>query len=46
MGHIVLTDEGGEVTTSGEQFLCSFGADLSPDSRSRRLHQTQEFELT
>jgi DNA-binding transcriptional ArsR family regulator len=37
MGHIVLTDEGGEVTTSGEQFLCSFGADLSPGPRSRRL---------
>src|SRR5262249_30687987 len=37
MGHIVLTDEGGEVTASGEQFLCSFGADLSSARRSRRL---------
>jgi DNA-binding transcriptional ArsR family regulator len=37
MGHIVLTDEGGEVTTSGEQFFCSFGADLSAGRRSRRL---------
>src|SRR5215470_10391037 len=37
MGHIVLTDEGGEVTASGEQFLCSFGADLSAARRSRRL---------
>src|SRR5262249_31002507 len=37
MGHIVLTDEGGEVTRSGQQFLCSFGAHLSPGRRSRRL---------
>src|SRR5262249_11805869 len=29
MGHIVLTDEGGEVTSSGERFLCEFGVDLS-----------------
>jgi DNA-binding transcriptional ArsR family regulator len=35
MGHIVLTDEGGEVTSSGERFLSAFGADLRP--RSRRL---------
>jgi hypothetical protein len=28
MGHIVLTDEGGEVTSSGERFLSAFGADL------------------
>jgi DNA-binding transcriptional ArsR family regulator len=28
MGHIVLTDEGGELTSSGERFLCAFGADL------------------
>lgn len=37
MGHIVLTDEGGEVTPSGEQFFHSFGVDLSPARRSRRL---------
>jgi DNA-binding transcriptional ArsR family regulator len=37
MGHIVLTDEGGEVTASGEEFLCSFGSDLSAARRSRRL---------
>lgn len=37
LGHIVLTDEGGEVTPSGEQFFHSFGADLSPARRSRRL---------
>jgi len=35
MGHIVLTDEGGEVTSSGERFLSAFGVDLTP--RSRRL---------
>ena len=35
MGHIVLTDEGGEVTSSGECFLSAFGADLRP--RTRRI---------
>jgi DNA-binding transcriptional ArsR family regulator len=35
MGHIVLTDEGGEVTSSGEHFLSAFGADLTP--RTRRI---------
>jgi len=35
MGHIVLTDEGGEVTSSGRRFLSAFGADLSP--RTRRI---------
>ena len=35
MGHIVLTDEGGEVTSSGERFLSAFGADLTP--RTRRM---------
>jgi DNA-binding transcriptional ArsR family regulator len=35
MGHIVLTDEGGEVTSSGGCFLSAFGADLTP--RSRRI---------
>ena len=35
MGHIVLTDEGGEVTASGECFLAAFGADLTP--RTRRI---------
>src|SRR3954470_20924025 len=35
MGHIVLTDEGGEVTSSGERFLSAFGADLTP--RTRRI---------
>jgi DNA-binding transcriptional ArsR family regulator len=35
MGHIVLTDEGGEVTASGARFLCAFGVDLTP--RTRRI---------
>ena len=35
MGHIVLTDEGGEVTSSGERFLSAFGADPGP--RTRRI---------
>ena len=35
MGHIVLTDEGGEVTSSGERFLSAWGVDLMP--RSRRI---------
>jgi DNA-binding transcriptional ArsR family regulator len=35
MGHIVLTDEGGEVTASGECFLSAFGVDLTP--RTRRI---------
>jgi DNA-binding transcriptional ArsR family regulator len=35
MRHIVLTDEGGEVTPSGERFLSALGVDLMP--RSRRI---------
>ncbi len=35
MGHIVLTDEGGEVTPSGKRFLSSFGVDLT--QRTRRI---------
>ena len=35
MGHIVLTDEGDEVTASGARFLSAFGADLKP--RTRRI---------
>jgi DNA-binding transcriptional ArsR family regulator len=37
MGHLVLTDEGGELTASGSRFLCEFGADLAPAPRSRRI---------
>ena len=33
MGHIVLTDEGGEVTASGARFLSAFGVDLTPRTR-------------
>jgi len=35
MGHIVLTDDGGEVTSSGERFLSAFGVDLT--LRTRRI---------
>jgi DNA-binding transcriptional ArsR family regulator len=35
MGHIVLTDDGGEVTSSGGRFLAAFGANLRP--RTRRI---------
>jgi DNA-binding transcriptional ArsR family regulator len=35
MGHIVLTDEGGEITASGARFLSAFGVDLTP--RTRRI---------
>src|SRR5262249_31204786 len=35
MGHIVLVDEGGEVTSSGVRFLSAFGVDLRP--RTRRI---------
>ena len=34
-GHIVLTDEGGEITSSGESFLSALGVDLTP--RTRRI---------
>ena len=35
MGHILLADDGGEVTSSGERFLTAFGVDLRP--RARRI---------
>jgi DNA-binding transcriptional ArsR family regulator len=35
MGHILLTDEGGEITASGTLFLSTFGVDLTP--RTRRI---------
>jgi hypothetical protein len=37
MGYIVLSDEGGELTSSGKRFLCTFGADLNPRPGSRRI---------
>ena len=36
-GHVVLSDEGGEVTSAGEQFFRSFGADLTVPAGNRRL---------
>ena len=36
-GHVVLSDDGGELTPSGETFLCTFGADLVPPRGGRRL---------
>jgi DNA-binding transcriptional ArsR family regulator len=36
-GHVVLGDDGGEVTASGARFLAEFGADLPPLSHSRRI---------
>jgi DNA-binding transcriptional ArsR family regulator len=36
-GHVVLTDEGGEMTDAGVRFLTRFGADLAPTSRGRRI---------
>jgi DNA-binding transcriptional ArsR family regulator len=33
MGHIELTDEGGEVTSSGGRFLSAFGADVTLPTR-------------
>jgi DNA-binding transcriptional ArsR family regulator len=36
-GHIVLTDEGGEVTEAGVQFLTRFGVNPTPAQTSRRV---------
>ena len=36
-GHIVLNDDGGEVTDSGREMLTRFGADLTPTFRGRRI---------
>jgi hypothetical protein len=36
-GHIVLSDDGGEVTPAGERFLCEFGVDLAPKPGRARL---------
>jgi DNA-binding transcriptional ArsR family regulator len=36
-GHVVLSDEGGEVTAAGERFFRAFGADLTVPAGSRRL---------
>jgi DNA-binding transcriptional ArsR family regulator len=36
-GHVVLTDDGGEVTAAGMHFLSAFGAVLAPKPGSRRI---------
>src|SRR5262245_2354669 len=36
-GHIILNDDGGEVTDSGREMLTRFGAELTPISRGRRI---------
>jgi hypothetical protein len=36
-GHVVLSDDGGEVTDAGRRFLCDFGADLAAPARGRRV---------
>ena len=36
-GHIVLGEDGGEVTDGGRRFLAAFGADLTSRSRSKRI---------
>jgi len=36
-GHVVLSEDGGELTPSGATFLCDFGADLTPKSRTKRI---------
>jgi DNA-binding transcriptional ArsR family regulator len=36
-GHIVLTEDGGEVTDTGSHFFAQLGANLTPNLRSRRI---------
>src|SRR5499426_2444120 len=36
-GHVILNDDGGEVTDSGREILTRFGAELTPISRGRRI---------
>jgi DNA-binding transcriptional ArsR family regulator len=36
-GHVVLSDDGGEVTAAGARLLAGLGADLNAKSRSRRI---------
>jgi len=36
-GYVVLTDEGGDLTGSGVEFLARFGVNLVPELRSRRI---------
>jgi len=36
-GHVVLTDDGGEMTATGAEFFCSFGAELSGTGQNKRI---------
>jgi hypothetical protein len=36
-GHIILNEDGGEMTNSGEEFLSGFGAKFTATSRNRRI---------
>jgi len=36
--HVVLTDEGGELTDSGAKLLVRFGVELTPKSATRRIY--------
>jgi len=36
-GHIILNEDGGEMTNSGEEFLSRFGAKFTATSRNRRI---------
>ena len=44
MGHVILTDEGGEVTASGGRFLLAFGADLKPRNSADFLSALSRLE--
>jgi len=37
-GHVVLSDDGGELTDSGAQLLARFGATLVPKANNRRIY--------
>jgi DNA-binding transcriptional ArsR family regulator len=37
-GHVILSDDGGELTDSGARFLTRFGATLTPKTDSRRIY--------
>jgi hypothetical protein len=36
-GHIVLGEDGGELTDGGRRFLAAFGADLTSGSKGKRI---------
>jgi len=37
-GHVVLSEDGGELTATGVQCLSAFGANVTPSPRSRRIY--------